>query len=346
MTGADKVATESDNRVSMAPPEIGIVLYPGVQLASVHGLTDLFGIASRLSSADGNGGTQALRVTHWHFGTEGGQGSCVYDTCPRFPSRPETVVIPLILVDRPTPKVANAVAGWLKDMHSGGATLASVCSGAFLLAETGLLAGRVVSTHWSCAEELAERFPDLRVDIERRIVDYGDVITAGGFMAWVDLSLRLISRLLGPVIAADTARFLTIDPDVQEQSYLHGFSPRLTHGDDVVLKIQHWLHRRDARGASLSAMAAQAHLEKRTFMRRFSKATGMTPAEYCRRLRVSRARELLEFSNRPIKEIASAVGYADTAAFSRIFQKMTELSPTAYRRQSTVSRSRTLQLQS
>jgi transcriptional regulator GlxA family with amidase domain len=322
------------------PAEIGIVVYPGVQLAAVHGLTDLFAIADRLATARNGGTGPALRVTHWQTAAGGNDGDviCVYDSRPGSRPEPQAVVIPPTLAELPSERDTALISEWLRARHSRGTVLASVCSGAFILAETGLLAGRPVSTHWSCAEELAARFPDLRVDAATRIFDGGDIITAGGFMAWIDLGLRVVNQLLGPTIGSETARFIAHDREVQEQRYLSGFSPKLSHGDAAVLRVQHWLHGRDARRVSLASMAAHAKLEKRTFLRRFTSATGLTPLEYCRRVRIARARELLEFSKKTLKVIAWEVGYNDPDAFARAFQKATGLSPGSYRRKHGVAR--------
>jgi transcriptional regulator GlxA family with amidase domain len=314
------------------PAEIGLVVYPGVQLAAVHGLTDLFTIADGIARKHRNDGRPALRVTHWQVNAADGSMACVHDTCPRPRAKPEIILVPLTLIDTPAPEVAVPVARWLKMHHANGATLGSICSGVFILAETGLLSGRPASTHWTCAELLAARFPDIKISTEARLVDDGDVITAGGFMAWVEVALKLVARLAGPTVAGETARFITVDRPVSEQAYFNGFAPRLTHGDTAVLRAQHWVHGRDARYVSLTAMAAKAKLEKRTFLRRFTNATGVTPLEYCRSVRMARARELLEFSNKTQKEIAWEIGYSDPGAFTRAFQKATGLAPGGYRR--------------
>lgn len=314
------------------PTEIGLLIYPGVQLAAVHGLTDLFGIADRLS---GHGRpSPMLRVTHWQAADGDAAIDCVFDSVPAGPPpRPGYLIVPLTLVDLPAPEVRDGISAWLRLLRADGATIGAVCSGVFLLAEAGLLSGRSACTHWSCAEELAARFPDIEVDTSRRLVDHGDVIMTAGFMAWVDLGLRLVDRLLGPHAATATARFLSVEPE--ERSYLHGFAPRFSHADEAVLRVQRWIHDRDARDASLAHMAAEARLEKRTFLRRFAKATGLTPTEYCRQVRVARARELLEHSNRTIKEIAWSVGYADAGAFARVFAKAAGESPGSYRKRRT-----------
>jgi transcriptional regulator GlxA family with amidase domain len=148
----------------------------------------------------------------------------------------------------------------------------------------------------------------------------------------VDTGLLLVDRILGSAVRAETARFILSEPAASEARYFGGFAPRQAHGDAAVLKAQEWVHIRDGRDVSLASMAAAAGLERRTFLRRFANATGMTPIEYCRAVRIARARELLEFGNTPQKEIAQSLRYKDVASFSRVFRKATGLAPGAYRK--------------
>src|SRR5690606_1188294 len=163
----------------------------------------------------------------------------------------------------------------------------------FLLGETGLLSKRKVTTHWAYVDLFQSRFPDTYLDADRLIIDDGDIITAGGAMAWTELGLRLGDRFLGSHVMLEAARMLLIDPSGREQCYCSALSRRLTPGDAAVLKVQHWLQATQAKESALPTLAAHAQLEERTFLRRFQKATGMTTTEYCQRLRVGKARELL-----------------------------------------------------
>ncbi|MFZ6046966.1 GlxA family transcriptional regulator [Pseudomonas sp. CR3202] len=311
--------------------EIGILLYPGAQLAAAHGLSDLFAVANRMAAGRADANLPVLRVRHWTTGEDGGF-RCALDSHPEADSRPTVVVVPPCLGTLPPAEVLQPFANWLNLQHAAGVTLGSVCAGAFVLAQTGLLAGRALTTHWSLAKDLGERFPEVKVDADKLVLDDGDIITAGGVMAWTDLGLALVDRLLGPTIAADTARFLALDLTRHSQQYFRRFTPQLNHGDEAVLKVQHWLQRQDIRNASLSDMAARAGLGERTFLRRFQQATGMRPTEYCQQLRAAKARELLELTNRTVDQIAWEVGYQDPAAFRKVFNKMVGLSPTDYRR--------------
>ena len=313
--------------------EIGIVDYPGAQVACILGLTDFFGIASTIASDQGRSDLTALRVTHWKpidsFDTN---FSCVYDSAPRGSPQPRILVIPPTLVNLPNPDVPAGVVSWVRNRHAAGATLVSLCSGTFILAETGLVDGQSVATHQICARALAKRFPKIVVDTNRRIIDHGDIITAGGFLSWVDLGLFLVDRTLGPAIRAETARFVLADPAAGEARYFTGFAPPQMHGDRAVLKAQEWVHMRDGRGVSLAAMATAAGLERRTLLRRFASATGMTPIEYCRGVRIARARELLEGGDTSQKQIAQSLGYKDVASFARVFRKAVGSAPGAYRK--------------
>jgi transcriptional regulator GlxA family with amidase domain len=326
-----KVLTGSDKAMSGSPThEIGIVHYPGAQVACILGLTDLFGIASTIALNQGRSGQTALRVTHWKpIDNFDANLSCVFDSAPRGSPQPRTLIIPPTVVD-PDPDIPAGVVSWIRNRHAAGAMLVSLCSGAFILAETGLVDGQTVATHHFWAKALAKRFPKIVVDTDRRIVDHGDIITAGGFLSWVDIGLLLVDRVLGPAIGAETARFVLDDQAAREARYFTGFAPPQTHGDRAVLKAQAWVHMRDGRG-SVAALATAAGLERRTLLRRFASATGMSPMEYCRRVRIARARELLEGGELPQKEIAQSLGYRDVASFARAFCKAVGLAPGAYR---------------
>lgn len=312
-------------------PEIGLLLYPGVQQAAVHGLTDLFEVANRIAGEHGTANGKVIRVSHWQ--PDGAMRiRCVFDTHPGAPARPAIIIAPPSLGALQTSETMAPFARWLKDQHAEGAIIGSVCAGAFLVAETGLLAGRAATTHWTYAEALKQRFPDIHVTADKLIVDGGDIITAGGLMAWIDLGLLLVDRLLGALIMVETARFLLVDPPGREQRFYSSFSPRKHHGDQAVLKVQRWLQARGARNVTLKAMADHAGLEERTFLRRFHKATGLRPTEYCQHVRVGKARELLELTAMTIDQVAWAVGYEDAGAFRKVFQKITGLAPGDYRR--------------
>lgn len=309
--------------------EIGILLYPGVQMSAVLGLTDLFQIAGGIAGSM----PDIPRICLRHLRLEDGVARIVFssDHAPEGVSSHDVVILPPSLSPPINPANAAPLANWLRARHAEGSVLASVCAGAFLLGETGLLSGRAVTTHWTHAQALQDRFPDAQVDSDRLIIDGGDIISAGGLMSWTDLGLKLVDRLLGPVTMTATARMMLVDPPGREQRYYSGFVPRLTHGDAAILKAQHVLQASEGREARLVLLAQTAGLEERTFLRRFQKATGLTATDYAQRLRVAKAQELLQFSQQPVERVAWQVGYCDPGAFRKVFLRIVGLTPGAYR---------------
>ncbi|WP_164827785.1 GlxA family transcriptional regulator [Sinorhizobium meliloti] len=315
--------------------EIGILRYDGAQAAAVLGMTDLLTAAAGIARQR-HGVSHPLRVSHWTRATGKRAPERVFSSDPvSLGDRPTVIVIPPGLGEPLPEREARYYADWLRSEHSKGAGLCSICKGAFLLGETGLLAGRTVTTHWSYEEHLVSRFPDINVNTDRLIIDDGDILTAGGMMAWIDLSLILIERFLGPTIMVETARAFLVDPPGREQSYYSAFSPRLNHGDDAILKVQHWLQATGGKDMGLAVLAEHAGLEPRTFMRRFQKATGHTAGEYVQRLRINKARDLLQFTRDPVDAIAWKVHYSDPSSFRKIFTRIIGLAPAEYRQRFT-----------
>jgi len=304
--------------------EIGVLWYPGAQVAAVHGLVDLFESARRLAAERGAAGTvleaQLIRVA----------GPREVPAAPA--RRLAALVLPPSLGDGGELLRLRALAAWLAERHREGTILCSVCAGAFLLGATGLLARRRVTTHWGLRARYAAQFPDVRLDTQKILIDDGDIITAGGMMAWVDLGLALIGRYLGPTAMLATARHWVVDPGGREQRFYDCFAPVLTHGDDAILRVQHHLNARCTERVDLEGMARVAKLSPRTFLRRFQRATGRTPTEYLQLLRVERARDRLERASLSFDEIARGVGYEDPGAFRRVFQRVMGLTPGEYRR--------------
>src|SRR6201992_2163775 len=137
--------------------------------------------------------------------------------------------------------------------------------------------------------------------------------------------MRLIARLLAPRIMFETSRFCLVDASGREQRHYGGFAPRLSHGDEAILKVQHWLQAKGARAVGVADMAREAGLEERTFLRRFKAATGVKPIEYVQCVRMEKARELLQFTRRTVDQIAWSVGYEDATAFRRVFGRLVGL---------------------
>jgi transcriptional regulator GlxA family with amidase domain len=317
--------------------DIGLLIYPGSQTAAVHGLTDLFEVANRMADAHASAQLPFLRVSHWQVDTQCAPQR-VFSSSGEGPRAPlAAVLIPPSLMGLPDTEAMEGLSRWVKAQHAAGSTIGTVCLGAFVLAQTGLLDGRAATTHWTQAKALSERFPNIKVHADKPIIDDGDIITTAGLMAWSELGLRIVDRFLGPSIATATARFLVIEHSDSAQQCGSNFAPVLGHGDAAILSVQHWLQNTGAVEVSLAEMAQRAGLEERTFLRRFRAATGLKPTEYCQHVRVGKAREMLEFTNGTVDHIAWTVGYQDPAAFRSTFKKITGLAPSEYRNKFSVA---------
>jgi transcriptional regulator GlxA family with amidase domain len=294
----------------------------------VYGMTDLLGVASDFSLKRGG---PRLRLSHWSMGSDG-RIERSFDTDPGLDGMPRVIVTPGRLTGPAVGEEAAPFARWLRERHDCGSTLAANCGGVFLLGATGLLRGRSATTHWLFAEMFSDHFPEVAMEPGKIVIEDGDIITAGGLMAWTDLALRLVDRLLGPTVMVETGQFFLIDPAGREQRHYSSFAPRFEHGDDPILKVQHWLQGRAVKPIHVADMAREAGLEERTFLRRFKAATGLKPTEYVQQLRIGKARDLLQFTRRPVDQVAWSVGYEDPAAFRRLFRRLIGLTPGEYRR--------------
>ena len=328
----DTMRAKTDNHASL---DIGLLLYPGAQRAAVHGLADLFLVANRVAAELGAVELPSVRISFWQA-DEAGQLQPAPESPPAVVSDLRVLIIPPSLESAPQGELLERHRATLCQLHGHGTVLASVCIGVFFIAASGLLDGRPACTHWNYVHSLAQRFPKVRVEAQQPLLDDGDIVTSAGLMAWTDLGLRLLERFMGATVARETARYLAVDPVTAP---LPGavFNPRLDHGDEAVLKVQHWLQGNGGQDADLAGMAACAGLEERTFLRRFRAATGLRPTEYCQQVRVGRACRLLEFTRRNVEQIAWGVGYQDPGAFRKVFQRITGLTPSDYRRRFAVS---------
>lgn len=230
-------------------------------------------------------------------------------------------------IDVPVPEPILAT---LRRAHARGASLVSICSGAFVLAATGLLDGKRATTHWRYADALRARYPQIEVDPDVLYVDEDRVLTSAGSAAGLDLCLHLVRRERGPEIANQVARRLVIPPHRdggQAQFVERPVQAREQGGLSAVIDR---MRRHLEREQPVAELARLALMSERTFMRRFKEATGSTPAHWLARARVDRARELLESTTLPIERIAAQCGFGSATALRHHFRLKLGISPTAY----------------
>lgn len=236
-------------------------------------------------------------------------------------------------------RVPEEILAALRAAHARGARLISICSGAFVLAATGLLDGRRATTHWRYAAELARRFPKLRVDAEVLYVDEGQLLSSAGSAAGLDLCLHLVRRDFGPGIANQVARRLVIAPhrDGGQAQFLE--RPVDSTERSALSKLLDTVRRRLHEPLRIRQLARWAAMSERTFMRRFRAATGVSPATWITGLRLDRARELLESTQLSIDRVAAQAGLGSAITMRHHFQRRVGLSPLEYRRRFSQSQS-------
>lgn len=220
---------------------------------------------------------------------------------------------------------------WISLQYRKGAEIASICTGAFLLASSGILNGKHCSTHWAAADNLRHLFPAIKVTADKLITDENGIYTNGGAYSFLNLLIYLIEKYYDRETAIYCAKVFQVEIDRHTQSTFSIFTGQKHHNDDVVQQaqdyIEHHLHER----ISVDELTSRFAVGRRNFDRRFIKATGNTPLEYAQRARIELAKKELETSRKNINEAMYEVGYSDVKAFRNVFRKITGLSPLEYR---------------
>jgi transcriptional regulator GlxA family with amidase domain len=245
---------------------------------------------------------------------------------------PDLVVVPGLDDDLAASFAANrGWVAWITKWHADGARIASSCTGAFLVADAGLLNGRAATTHWLFAGELHSRYPAVTVTADRMIVDNGDVITSAGATAFLNLILYLTERFAGHDRANLAAKVLLADGHRPSQLPYIAFGRERSHDDLTVHQIQQHIDLHLAEPLLAADLASRFGLSQRTLTRRFAAATGRGPRAYIQHARIQHAMRLLETTADPTSQIQRRSGYIDPAAFRRAFTQATGLSPRRYR---------------
>jgi transcriptional regulator GlxA family with amidase domain len=244
----------------------------------------------------------------------------------------DLIVVSSILDIDKTLEVQGEVVDWLKGHYGRGAHIASICTGAFVLAETGLLDGKSATTHWGFADQFRKRYPRIELKPERLITDEGDLFCSGGYNAGTDLSLYLVEKYCGHDVALQSSKSVISDIGRTTQAPYAIFQFQKDHSDNRILTVQEWIENNFDQTFNYDKLARNYGMSRRTFERRFKTATGDTPLIYQQRLRVEAAKRLLEDGNRSFDEITYQVGYEDSSSFRKVFLKQTNLRPTEYQK--------------
>jgi len=221
---------------------------------------------------------------------------------------------------------------WIVQQYKDGAEIASICTGAFLLASTGLLDGKNCSTHWSAAENFRTMFPEVNLQTDALITDENGIYTNGGAYSFLNLMIYLVEKYFDRQTAIFCAKVFQIEIDRNSQSAFSIFTGQKKHGDEMVKKAQAYLESNMDEKISIEYLSSKFSVGRRNFDRRFIKATGNTPVEYAQRVKIEKAKKAFETSRKTINEVMYEVGYSDVKAFREVFRKITGMSPIEYKR--------------
>lgn len=244
----------------------------------------------------------------------------------------DLLIIPSLNQDYvPVIKKNQGLIDWISNQYKNGAELASICTGSFLLAATGLLNGRNCSTHWDAASDLQRMFPDLQVRTDILTTAANGIYTNAGGYSFLNLALFLVEKYFDRQTAILCSKMFQIDMDRVSQSPFTVFKVQKNHNDDLIRQAQNYIEEKLNEKISFQALAFQLAISRRNFDRRFTKATGNSPVEYLQRVKVEVAKKALEEGKKPIFDVMNEVGYSDKKAFREVFKRITGMSPAEYR---------------
>lgn len=311
-----------------------ILLVPGAYLSAAWGLRELFEYAEKLVP----GSFEPRFAEVQDFIEEAGSASRTGTAGPACSAGcaplSDIVIIPPFRSDSmQEPDTAfTGLAGALRAEAERGATLCSVCAGAFYLCAAGIADGKPATTHWSLGEALARMFPKVQVEAERMLIDNGSFITAGGLTAWQDLGLHLIRKTCGREAALETAAAFLINPGDRSQLAYMRKALELPEADGTVAQAIGFMRAECGSAIGLRETAGFCGVTVRTLLRRFAAAGVPTPGTVLQDIRMEKARKLLSTGTVSVKETALECGYADQTAFARAFRARSGMTPAEYRR--------------
>jgi transcriptional regulator GlxA family with amidase domain len=224
------------------------------------------------------------------------------------------------------------ILDWMGKQYRDGAEIASMCTGAFMLASAGLLEGKNCATHWSAADAFRSTFPEVNLKPDTLITDENGIYTNGGAYSFLNLVIYLVEKYFDRQTAIYCSKIFQIEMDRESQSEFIIFNGQKGHGDDIVKKAQLYLETNLQEKISVDDLSARFAISRRNFDRRFIKATGNTPLEYSQRVKIEIAKKAFETTRKTINEVMYDVGYSDDKAFRDVFKKFTCMSPVEYKR--------------
>lgn len=313
--------------------EVVIVIPEGkVTLSSVTGAFQIFRSADAYWQRIGNKQKTQIRIAGFmkELKLDAGYFS-IHPVNIKEINKTDLIIIPSCVYDKNFIKENEKLIDWVRQRHKKGAEIASICSGAFLLASTGLLDGKSCSTHWNLADNFRRLYPSVDLQPDKLITDENGIYTNGGAFSFLNLMIYLVEKYYDRQTAIFCTKVFQIEADRNSQSTFAIFTGQKQHGDEMVEKAQAYIEKNLHEKISVEYLSSRFSVGRRNFDRRFIKATGNTPLEYSQRVKIESAKKSFENTRKTINEVMYDVGYSDVKAFREVFRKITGMSPLEYK---------------
>jgi len=327
---------------SERPRRVSLVAFREVAISTLHGIYDVlssFGLLAGFDAAIPTSPPFRVEIVGAEAGPVRLAGGLTAEATRAVADVEDTdiVIVPSVVLPVGGWRAGRypRLVSWVRHAHERGAMVCSACSGIFLLAETGLFDRREATLHWGYAATFGAAYPEVRLFPERALVvagARGELVSSGASMSWHDLVLYLIARHVGPTAAQAVAKFFALQWHLDGLGPYMVFEGRRNHGDAAILAAQAWLDKSFAVASPIEELVRRSKLAERTFKRRFTTATNLSPIAYVQQLRIGEAKRRLERTSEPVDQIGWRVGYEDPTFFRRLFKRITGVSPAAYRR--------------
>jgi transcriptional regulator GlxA family with amidase domain len=315
------------------PIKIAIVNYDKVLISSLIGMVDIFAIVNNFCLDN--------TTTHY-FHTEilhTDEKIKNFNFLINFTSKQlddkdsyDLIIIPPIIDTNFNFQANTHLIQWINTMYNKNSTIASVCVGAYVLAQSGLLNNKCATTHWVIESKMKQDFPMVKLDTNKLIIEDGNIITAGGASAYIYLCLYIVRKLISNEASYMCANYLGVDAGKKSQQHYKDLAQIAINNDQDIEKLVLWIETNFSKNITLQEMSKKVSVSERTLIRKFKKATGDLPHHYIQKLRVQKAKELLINTANSFERITYLVGYTNPSTFRKLFKKATNFNPIEYRK--------------
>jgi len=315
--------------------ETGLLFTRKNRLLSIAAILDVFETVNKFFSSEGQ--PRPFNITLLHLDDDDKRNTDALigyhsESIQRTTDK-NLILIPAFNTDDITQSIADnyEYLPWLIGQYQSGASIATFCTGAFLLAATGLLNGRIATTHCDACNGFALAFPAIKLKADKTVTEDGRLYTSGGATSTFHLLLHLIQQYCGKDVAIRAAKVFAIDMDRDNQSYFSTFQPVRNHNDQLVASAQKKIESNYSDAGTIEQIIRDIPASRRNIVRRFKQVTGITPIEYLQQTRIEAAKKLLVQTDKQMTEVIFNSGYNDPKAFRKIFRKTVGMTPSEYR---------------